>query len=240
MILYSLVESAAKKMAIFSSFAIPMVAIEVAYANTTASGIALNNEWKQKIYAYAEDNIKHSAWGIAHSERDYQLSLALAKQEKIAVDEEVIFCAAFLHDIGAVDPFFQKDVEHSANSVKIIKPLLESWNFPMEKWPKVEAIILGHMFYAQRPQEPEAIVFHDADVLDFLGSIGIARIISVTGRHRWAPDLPQAIVTLQKFRDTLTDKLITKSAREIAVSRITEMNRFFSSLSKESLDNKAL
>lgn len=223
----------------FLSLFVTFNAITV-HAKTTATGIPLDREWKQKIYAYAEKNVKHSAWGLAHSERDYLVSISLAKQEGLEVDSDVIFAAAFLHDIGAIDPFAKKDIEHSILSARIAEPLLRSSGFPMQKWPKVKESILGHMYYADQPTDNEAIMLHDADTLDFLGTIGIARLISVTERDDWAPNLLGALKTLHQFEADLPKKLITTSAKKISAQRIIEMNTFFSSLHKETFGGDAI
>lgn len=73
----------------------------------------LDTEWKQKVYDYVLINVKHSAWGIAHSERDYKISIEFAEQEGVKIDTDVLFASAFLHDIGTIDPFKKPDVEHS-------------------------------------------------------------------------------------------------------------------------------
>lgn len=221
----------------FSGFAANALPVPL---NATPTGILLDTEWKMKIYDYAQKYTTHSAWGINHAERDYQVSLQLAKQEGLSIDTDVIFAAAFLHDVGAIDPFRKKDIEHSARSIQISEPILNSFGFPMNKWPKVKAAILGHMYYADRPIENEAIVLHDADILDFLGIIGIARIISVTERHSWAPDLSQALSTLQQFKADLPTKIITSTAKKISSERVIEMDRFFATLGKETFNKTVL
>lgn len=220
----------------------PLVAPSASSAlySTTPTGIPLDTEWKQKVYDYAQTNANHSAWGIAHSERDYQISIALAAQEGVKVDTDILFAAAFLHDIGAIDPFKKKDVEHSIRSAEIAEPLLQSYGFPLQKWPKVKAAILGHMYYADRPKDGEAIMLHDADALDFLGTIGIVRLVSVTKRHTWAQNLSGAFATLHQFKIDLPNKLITNTAKNIATQRIAEMNQFVSFLNQETFNDKAL
>lgn len=208
--------------------------------NTTQTGILLDTKWKQKVYEYAQINVIHSAWGIAHSERDYQVSIALAEQEGIKIDTDILFAAAFLHDIGAIDPFRKKDVEHSIRSIEIIEPLLQTYGFPMQKWPKVKAAILGHMYYADLPTDQEAIILHDADALDFLGAIGIVRLTSITERHAWSQTLPGAFSTLQRFKIDVPNKLITNAAKNIAIQRILEMDQFISLLKHETFDQNAL
>lgn len=212
----------------------------MAMGGKTPTGIPLDTEWKQKVYHFAQENVKHSAWGIAHSERNYQMSMILAEEEGIQVDKDILFATAFLHDIGAIDPYKKEEMEHSVRSVEIVEPLLASYGFPMQKWPKVKATILGHMYYADRPTVDEAIIFHDADVLDFLGTIGIVRIASITERHRWAQDLPGAFSTLYQFKNELPHSLITNAAKKIAEQRIVEMQESFNQLNQETFDRKVL
>lgn len=209
-------------------------------AGTTKSGIPLDTPWKQKVYDFALENVKHSAWGIDHSERDYQVGIILGEEEGIRVDKDVLFAAAFLHDIGAIEPYRKKEIEHSLRSVEIVEPLLQSWGFPMEKWPSVKAAILGHMYYADRPTDSSAMVLHDADALDFFGAVGIMRLASITGRHAWAPSLPGAVETLKKFKNEVPDTLVTNTARKIAAQRIAEMEQFFILLNQETLNGKAV
>ncbi len=231
-----------KKAILLSGCLIPIFLSQVVMAmdDKTPTGIPLDMEWKQKVYHFAQENVKHSAWGIAHSERNYQMSMTLAENEGIQVDKDIIFATAFLHDIGAIDPYKKEEMEHSVRSVEIVESLLASYGFPMQKWPKVKAAILGHMYYADRPTVEEAIIFHDADVLDFLGTIGIVRIVSITERHRWAQDLPGAFSTLYQFKNELTHSLITNAAKKIAEQRIVEMHESFNQLNQETFDGKVL
>ncbi len=66
------------------SFGFVLVLSVSVYAQDTktASGIILDTQWKVNIYEYAKKNFIHTAWGIGHSERDYNLALKLAKKDK--------------------------------------------------------------------------------------------------------------------------------------------------------------
>jgi uncharacterized protein len=117
----------------------------------TATGITVDSEWKRALYEFAKTNSVHPSWGIAHSERDYQTSKSLAQKEGITLDDDVLFAAAFLHDIGGLSPFAQKDVDHAVRSTQVIEPLLPAWGFPMQKWSQVKEMILGHTYYGPVP-----------------------------------------------------------------------------------------
>ena len=209
-------------------------------AETTKAGIELNTPWKITVYKFAQDNLQHSAWGVAHSERNYLMAKKLAQLENVKIDDDVLFAAAFLHDIGVFTPYVIEGAEHSKTATENIVNLLQPTGFPMQKIADVNASILSHMFYAQVSENDTARVFHDADTLDFLGTIGVTRIISVTTRHRWATDLTTAIATIEKFNKELPEKLVFKASKKIADARQKEAASFLQSLKAETNEALAL
>lgn len=211
----------------------------------TKAGIALSKPWQQILYGFCRDKLIHSAWGIEHSERDYLLALSIAEREGLSIDRDVLFAAAFLHDVGVYEPYVIEGAEHSATAVDLLSTLLLPTGFPANKLPAVERAILAHMFYAtpptdEQPGATEARVLHDADTLDFLGDIGVARIVSLTTRHRWAPDLSGAHATIKKFQLDLPGKLVTKTARRIARKRVKQSKRYLASVRRQSAAGDAL
>lgn len=212
----------------------------ICFAESTKAGIELDQLWKITIYQFAKENLQHSAWGVSHSERNYLLAKKIAKLENIKVDDDVLFAAAFLHDIGVFKPYVIEGAEHSKTATDNVVDILQSTGFPMEKIDDLNTSIMSHMFYAQVSENNTARILHDADTLDFLGTIGAARIISVTSRHRWATDLATAIATIEKFNEELPEKLIFKSSKEIAVERVNEATTFINSIKSESKGGLAL
>ena len=97
----------------------------------------------------------------------------------------------------------------------------------------VKDIIRGHMFYANPTSQIEAIIFHDADVLDFMGAIGVARLLSIVGLDDWTPDLKSAIELIQRFSQELPGKLHTTQAQQMGKIRRAEMEAFLTALSNE-------
>jgi len=152
----------------------------------------------------------------------------------------VLFATAFLHDIGVFKPYVIEGAEHSKTAIDNIASILQPSGFPMEKINDVKASIKSHMFYAQISKNDIARIFHDADTLDFLGNIGITRIISLTTRHRWATDLTTALTTIEKFNRELPETLIFKSSKEIANKRVQETAHFIQSIKAESKEGLAL
>lgn len=208
----------------------------VCYAEpiTTQSGIALDKQWKIEIYQFAKEHFQHSAWGISHYERNYHLSKEIALKEGINIDNDVLFAASFLHDMGVFDPYVVEGADHSKTAVENVEAVLLPTGFPKEKLNQVKTLINYHMFYSETPKEQMAQVFRDADILDFIGSIGVARILSITTRHYMAPDILAALKTIEMFNKDLPSKLSFDSSKKIAIERVKEANFFIETIKKES------
>jgi uncharacterized protein len=214
---------------------------EVSARQATATGIPLNTAWKLQIYDFAKSYVKHPSWGLSHSERDYQVTLVLAQKEGIAIDRDVLFAASFLHDVGGIPPFDQTGVDHAVRSVQVIEPLLSKWGFPMEKWHQVQEMILGHTYYGPKPSSHQALAFRDADVLDFLGDLGVARILAVTQEPGRASDtLASTVGTLKSFAEKMAKTCSLRACVEMAKPRQQELEQFLTNLHAESYGEKAL
>lgn len=204
----------------------------------TAGGIPLDAPWKVRIYELAHAKFVHPAWGWQHSERDYLLALRLARGDGLHVDTDVLFAAAFLHDMSAFMPCKGPKIEHGECAARQAGAMLRDTGFPMQKLAAVQAAERGHMFYSNPGSDPNAIVLHDADSLNFLGDLGAARLIALTGDK--APSFAPALKTLRKFLEDIPPRLITKTARRIGASRAAELRSFLDSLQAESLGESAM
>lgn len=211
-----------------------------ALAQQTQSGIPLDASWKQTVYEFVKDNQQHTAWGLEHSERDYILALELAGREGLDLDLDVLFAAAFLHDMGAFEPFSTRGSDHSQVAHDSMAEILEPAGFPMEKLALAQGAALAHMYYSPVPDEPHAQVLHDADTLNFLGAVGIMRIISLTTREGMAQDLPTAVATLETMSQQLPATLVLEISKQLGEQRSNEMRFFISSLRAQSAGGLAL
>ena len=132
----------------------------------TATGIPLDAPWKVTIYELARSKFHHPAWGWQHSERNYQIAMELARGDGLRVDTDVVFAAAFLHDMAAFMPCWDAKMEHGDCAAEQSGDILHAAGFPMQKLPAVLAAERGRMYYSSPGTQPEAIVLHDADSLD--------------------------------------------------------------------------
>jgi uncharacterized protein len=195
--------------------------------------------WKQQLLEFSKQ-FKHPAWGINHYKRVYELSMELAKQQAIKIDEDVLFAASMLHDIGAFEKYAKKGVEHDVRSVEVVEEVVIPMGFPKEKIELLKDTMSTHMFYEEPSFQEEPKVFHDADTLDFMGYIGVTRLLSIVGLDDWTPDLKTAIELIAQFSDELYDRLITPLAKEIWKERQKEMKKFLSMLEKETKELELL
>ena len=213
-------------------------ALAASAPTVTATGIRLNAPWKVKIYELAHTHFLHPAWGWQHSERDYRLALRLARDDHLKVDKDALFAAAFLHDMAAFHPCADRKMEHGACAALQSPAILKRVGFPMRKIAIVQQAERGHMYYSNPGHDPTAIVLYDADSLDFLGDIGAARMISLTGAK--APSFAPAVKTLRKFLTVIPPRLITPAARRIGRKRLAELRAFLDTLQRETYDGRAM
>ncbi|MCG8571018.1 MAG: HD domain-containing protein [Spirochaetes bacterium] len=195
--------------------------------------------WKEKLIEFSK-NFNHPAWGFHHSERVMALSIYLAEQQKMLIDQDIITAASFLHDIGAFNQYRKADVDHSDRSAELITDILTEINFPTGKIPAVQLVVEGHMFYRNPSDSQEAIIFHDADTLDFMGYIGITRLISIVGMDDWTPDVQSAITLIKDFSKKMLSHLQTPLAQQIGQERKKEMDNFLEKLSDQTCGLKKL
>jgi uncharacterized protein len=217
------------------AFSSPLLADPVP---VTSTGIPLDASWKVKVYELAHSTFLHPGWGWQHSERDYRLALQLAKDDGLKIDTDALFAAAFLHDMAAFKPCADKKMEHGYCAALQSPDILKSMGFPMQKIAIVQQAQRGHMYYSDPGTDPTAIVLHDADSLDFLGDIGAARILSLTGAQ--APSFEPAVKKLHEFLHDIPPRLITKTAQHMGAERAMELQAFLDALQAETYDGKAM
>lgn len=218
-------------------FALLLAAVTSMQTPVSATGIPLDAAWKVTVYHLAQSTFIHPAWGWQHSERNYDVALQLAHEDGLNVDRDVLFAAAFLHDMAAFKPCADKKMEHGDCAAIESEGVLRQAGFPMRKFAAVQAAERGHMYYSNAGTQPEAIVLHDADSLDFLGDIGVARLTALTGEK--APSFAAAVKQLRAFSTGIPPRLITKAAQRIGAQRAAELRAFLDRLNSQTLDGKA-
>ena len=163
---------------------------------------------------YVKELFRANAGGhdAAHTMRVYHNAMLLAQAEP-GGDLEVIALAALLHDADDRKLF---DTRNNANA----RQFLEAQGVSPEKTERIIAAVNAVSFSQNRGRRPETIegrIVQDADRLDAIGAVGIARTFAYGGEH----GRPLAS-SIQHFYDKLLllrDEMNTDAARQIALRR---------------------
>lgn len=199
-----------------------------------------SSDWRTNVREFAEAHLQHTAWGPAHGRRDYEMTLSLARAEGVAVDDDALYAAAYLHDMGGIPPYAKAGVDHGDRSIQLVDSVLRDAGFPMEKSALVKEIIDHHQYYRPPDTLAVAVLFRDADILDFLGAVDVARILSLTTREKFASDLPHAVEAIRQNMLQMPGRLQSAAAKREGAKRVAEMQRFLNELAAETDSLRAL
>lgn len=189
--------------------------------------------WRMRVTALAEASFRHAAWGYAHSARDYALALELARRDNVTLDDDVLFAAAYLHDMAMFPAWEQAGVDHADQASAVVDTVLRGTGFPDEKIDAVRRAIRTHM-YNRTPMGPESLYLHDADALDWLGAIGIVRRFSMIGPDGGQPDARKMAAVLERDMHDVTDHVLSPAGKYVASARNAEVMGYITQLKAES------
>lgn len=188
--------------------------------------------------------------GFDHIERVYRMAERLAREE--GADLEIVLAAALLHDIEGSHPAGEERANHHHQSAGQAAEILRAEGWPEERIAAVQHCIRAHRYRDNRepPATIEAKVLFDADKLDVLGAIGVARTIGYAvqdGQPVYAqpsarfltsgekePGEPHSSYHEHLFKlSKIRDRLFTASARKIAAGRHDYLDNYFKRLIAE-------
>ena len=161
-----------------------------------------------------------------HTLRVYGNAMLLAEKEK-ECDTEIVALAALLHDADDHKLFH---TENNANA----RTFLQKHGIGQGKADRICAAINSVSFSQNRGRRPETLegqIVQDADRLDAIGAIGIARTFAFGGEH--GRPLKDSIRHFHEKLLLLKDELNTGSARDLAEKRHQFMLAFLKEYSEE-------
>ena len=121
-----------------------------------------------------------SAHDFDHVMRVYKNAQKICKKEK--ANETLVLCAALLHDIVSYPKSDKRSKMSSTESAKKSKIILKQYDFPNDEILIVSDAIRDHSFSQNKiPENIVGKILQDADRLDAIGAIGIARVFATGG-----------------------------------------------------------
>lgn len=214
-----------------------------------------------------ERKLSYAAHDLDHILRVTNLCILLADskstEEEKDADLEVLIPAALLHDIARrqEDEDSTGRTDHAVIGAEMAKGILMDLGYNPGIISRVMDCIKTHRFRSGfAPDTLEAKILFDADKLDVIGAVGIARSFMLAGEHgeKIYRDVPideyikENVGSNGRIKDVskhtanmefelklkrVPDRLYTEKAKEIARSRIGYMEMFFRTL-KEEIDGE--
>lgn len=158
--------------------------------------------WKPRLIAIATQSQQDDgAHDINHLNRVWQTAQALLAEEANA-DAMVVQAACYLHDIVNLPKDHPDRAQASRMAARLATTKLAEVGFPSDKLDGVAHAIEAHSFSASIvPTTIEAKIVQDADRLDALGAVGLARLYYTAGRMGSALAHPSDPLGVERERD---------------------------------------
>lgn len=186
------------------------------------------------------------AHDFEHVLRVYETAKMICTEEK--ANKKLVLYSVLLHDIASFPKNDKRSKISSTKSSKEAKKILKKFSFPDEEIKIISNAIEDHSFSKhKKPTSLEGKILQDADRLDAIGAIGIARTFAVGGsenRPFYNKSDPFCSIrnpndqnwTLDHFYKKLLvieSKMNTKSGKKEAKRRTKILRRFLTDLKRE-------
>jgi uncharacterized protein len=178
---------------------------------------------------------------FSHQPRLYQLAKRLAEGQ--AYDDDVLYAAAWMHDLGVFIGHRPEDLatlavwNHVVYAARKVPPILKQLGFPEEKIAAAMEVIRTHL-PTTKPTSFEGTLLRDADILEQLGAIAVLRTVSKVGRDTRFVRYADAIRVLRRNVEELPAQLELASARRLARSRVKALKAFLAAAEAEADGNE--
>jgi uncharacterized protein len=191
--------------------------------------------WRDSVVAY----IRAEALPVdkfGHQPRLYALAVRLG--QGMEYDDDILFAAAWMHDLGVFrghrpqDPEQLERWDHVPYTIARTRELLGGWGFPAEKLEAVAEVIRTHQ-PQDEPQQVEAVLLRDADILEQLGAIGALRALVKIGRDTRYATFSDVLPGLRRAVEQLPEKLYLRSAQLLAARRVELLRSLIAAIEDE-------
>jgi len=167
--------------------------------------------------------------GLDHVMRVVNLCEVIGHREH--ADMMVLLPAALFHDI-ARQIEAESGIPHEEEGARIAGLYLHSIRFDEKRIEKIQHAIRTHRFRSRnKPQTLEARILSDADKLDAMGAIGIARTFIRAGEH--GGEIRDGMDHMQEKLLNLSGLMYTGTAKKMADDRHRFLCGFLETLAYE-------
>lgn len=188
---------------------------------------------------------------IAHDSNHMNRVLynALEMIKDLSVEADILIASCLLHDIGREIEFQNPHVDHAKIGSEMAYDFLKSIGWNSKEAEKVRKCILNHRKKINDAEvSMEAKLLYDADKLDIIGAIGIARNIAYNSMlsepfystsnnnkvvNKSNVSMSTFIEDLKEDFDGIHNKFYTDEAKLIAEQRIIINKQYYSALHSE-------
>jgi uncharacterized protein len=169
--------------------------------------------------------------GLDHVLRVVHLCEVIGKAE--GADMKVLLPAAYFHDIAR--PTEEKEgIPHEEAGALMAEQYLRSIRYDEERITGITHAIRTHRYSTgNEPETPEAQILSDADKLDAMGAVGIARTFIRAGEHHG--EIRDAVDHMHQKLLNLHGLMYTKTAKKLAEDRHRFLGLFVETLTKETV-----
>lgn len=198
----------------------------------------MTSMWRKSVVEYIRAQAKPQD-KFGHQPRLYALATEIGRG--MEYDDDVVFAAAWMHDLGVFrghrpeDPEQLSGWDHVPYTIRHSRELLSEWGFPAEKLDAVDEAIRYHQ-PKDDPKTVEGTLLRDADILEQLGAIGILRAVVKVGRDTRYPDFSAVLPVLDKAVNHLANQTHLTPAKIMAESRVEMLRSFLAAVEREAGD----
>lgn len=173
---------------------------------------------------------------FSHQPRLYALTREVGAGQ--TYDDDVVFAAVWLHDLGVFIGHRPEEPEALAKwdcvsyAMQQSPGILKGLNFPPEKIPAVVEAIRTHQ-PQEKPTTIEGVIVRDADILEQLGAVTVLRTVCKIGRDTRFHTFPDALRVLRKNVESLPGQLKLPAAGKLAEPRVEVLRQFLAAAEVE-------
>lgn len=212
---------------------------------------------ESEIELILKKKLANSSHDLEHTYRVLSLAMRIADTEP-SCNKEVLRLACLLHDIARADEDAdgERRIDHAVVGAEIAEQLLTKLGVSEPVVKQVAHCIRSHRYRGKfLPESLEAKILSDADKLDAIGAIGVARAFMIAGEwgepiylkfqneDQYLINTTEGRIKNQKEHSpniefevklkNIPERLYTEKAKQMARDRIAFMREFFTRIERE-------